>query len=479
MAEDYKPGDIELKHITLQNYRGAKVDLQKVMEEFTIFHDMMDNGLYLDILIVDANGLVEFTPIVGDEVIVMQFRTPTFKDMRTYVFRIFSVEDKVKTNDRGDNYVIRAVSQEVINDHRNSVNKSYTNLSGSSVIKSIYNEFVKPNEDDHITVKKKKLFVQDTVDTHHFLFPGVKPIEAINTVCREARVKNNGMLTEYNFKNKKINEEVYIDNSDASNFVFYESYDGWYLKTIDSMLVQDVFEDFYLTDARREQKNEGKETIKPFQKISTVQYLNQFDTIDNLEEGMYYHKVETIDPIKKQFTTDVFTYNNDKKSIAHLEKNKNIFTKKSIFANDGDTSVSHYMQSNIGDYRKFDLLNTARKTDPQVRNPRRLHEYFKYDLASRNQLNNIVLEIAIPGNTEIELGQVVNLHIPQNSAVEEYKKKDNILYGNKFFITNFRHTYNKQDNSFFTMFEAVKDTYAKDVVEETTDPAFYDEDIDL
>ena len=78
----------------------------------------------------------------------------------------------------------------------------------------------------------------------------------------------------------------------------------------------------------------------------------------------------------------------------------------------------------------------------------------------------MVLAISIPGNTNMEIGQVVNIHIPQNASSVEYQKKENLLYGNKFFVVAVRHTYNKQDNSFFTVFEAVKDVYAKDIVEE-------------
>jgi hypothetical protein len=325
-------------------------------------------------------------------------------------------------------------------------------------------------------VKKKSLYVQDTLDNHHVVFPGEKPFTAINTMCMEAKVRNNGKLTQYDFINKKISEEEYFDNSEASNFIFYESYDGWHFKTIDSLLSQEPVDNYYFTNARIEDKNEGQETIKPYQIISDLSYEKQFDTLENMETGLYFHKVETIDPITKRFTTDVFTYDKDRKKISHLEKDKNLFSKKSIFKNYTDTSLSYYMQSNIGEnYNKASYLSSAISTDPQIRNPRYLHSFFKYEIVSRIQLNNIVLSIGIPGNTDIEVGQVVNIHIPQNSGVEEYKRKTNILYGTKFFITTVRHTYNKVDNNFFTVFEAVKDTYAKGVVEETRDVIDEDE----
>jgi hypothetical protein len=35
--------------------------------EFTIFHDLMDNGIYCELYILDGNGIVEMLPIIGDE----------------------------------------------------------------------------------------------------------------------------------------------------------------------------------------------------------------------------------------------------------------------------------------------------------------------------------------------------------------------------------------------------------------------------
>ena len=126
------------------------------------------------------------------------------------------------------------------------------------------------------------------------------------------------------------------------------------------------------------------------------------------------------------------------------------------------TSGSYYIQSNIGEnYNKQPYLSNATSTDPQIRNPRRLQNWFKYNILSKAQLSNIVLSITVPGNTGIEVGDVVNLHIPQSSELPELSKKLNLLYDKKFLVTSLRHTFNKKNNKFYTIFECRKDTYAK------------------
>ena len=136
---EYTPGDIELKNITLYNYRNNFNEIQNITQEFTIFHDLMDNGIYCELYILDGNGIVEMLPIIGDELLVINFRTPTFDKVRSYIFRVYKIDNKTKSNERTDGYVLHGVSQEILNNNRKSVNKSYTNLPASSIVKNIYN----------------------------------------------------------------------------------------------------------------------------------------------------------------------------------------------------------------------------------------------------------------------------------------------------------------------------------------------------
>ena len=483
MALSYKPGDIDLKELTLINYRGVPTDLKVAMEEFTVFHDLYANGMQCEVLIVDSLGLVEFLPIVGDETLIINFRTPTFDDFRSYIFRVFKIDHKTKSNDRTDNYVIKGISQEVINDRKISVDKSYTDTTGSDIVRSVYNNYLKANEQDYGIVKKKNLYVQDTSINHHLVNAGVGPFEVINHMCSESRVKEKGKLTEYNFRGKKVKEEELVDESKASNFVFYESYNGWYFRTLDSLLVQEPSEDFYFTNAKVEPENK-EDLIGKHQIINSLTYDKQFDTLESMEEGLYFNIVEAIDPILKRFEVFDFTYTKNKGDIAHLEKlekkkvkDQGLFNKDSLFAKGGQYAHRHYFQSNIGNYKSESSLIGAEKKDPQIRNPRQLQTWLNAEVASRTQLNQMVFSVGIPGNTEIEIGQVVNLFIPQNSELEDYKKKHNLLYGNRFLVTTVRHTFNKEDNSFFTVFEAVKDIYAKKVIEEADSPIVDDFDL--
>ena len=482
----YRAKNVEIASCVLYNHDKNFRDIQEIMLGIDIYHDIMDNGIYCEVSMMEAVGLVEFFPIVGDETLVLRFGTPGFDDFRTYVFRIFKVSDRKKAGERNEAYLLTGVSQEIINNERLSVKKSYKDLTADQITKSIYEEFLKPTEDEHYFIKKKEINLQESSNFLNLNFPGEKPITAINMAAREGIVKTGGNNNTYKFANKKIppggadNNEPLEDTSQASNFVFYESYDGWNFRTLDSLLVEEPFDKFFLSEASTEKPlMDGSQKVHPRQLIEDLRVVKQVDTEENIQNGLYSHDVEALDPILKRFTETTFNYDDDAKNFAHLEKkpNEKLYAKNSVFKTTTKSSYKYFLPTNIGDPRTVPYVkervhdpfakDPATETDQQLRNPRKLHEFLSFDVTSRTQLNNIVIEVTIPGNSDIEVGQVVELVIPQNTEVKEFMEKENLLYNKRFFVGAVRHVINKKDSSFFTVMDCVKDVYGKKVEEVT------------
>lgn len=477
--ESYKSNDIVIKNCSIFNYQNKSINIVGMIRGFSIYHDIMANGMECEILLVDAGGLIEMLPVVGDENVFISFKTPTFDKIREYVFRIYSVANREKNKERSDVYILKGCSQEIINNNIKSVDRSYSNLKVSDMVKSIYHEYLQADEKDFLMSKRKNLFIQETENNHHLVFVGEKPFHAINKASFETKIKTNGKNVKYNYNRKKESEESLIDTSESSNLVFYEDYNGWNFRTIDSLINQEPSNNFYLMDANLETPI-TKDKISKSQIINSISFDKQFDTLKGLRQGLYFNTVETIDPITKRFKKDSYSYNKDSNKISHLEKDRGLYSPSSLFKKDNVSSLKYYMQSNVGEnYNKQPYLSAAVQNDPQIRNPREMHKWFKYELLSRLQLNNIVINIGIPGNTDLDIGQVVNIFIPQISDRDSYQNQTNLLFtgktdsnGNrtaKFFITSIKHDYNMESKSFITTFRCVKDTYGKKVIEETRD----------
>lgn len=453
----YRPGIVELKSLLLYNYEGKFLDIRHLCLEFNMYYDLFGKGIKLELVMADSNGLIEMVPIVGDEAIFISFKTPLF-DGRTkkkfentlnHVFQVYRVSDRKKLESRFETYVIHATSQEIINNSRKSIDRAYTDLPAKKIIENLYNDFLSPTEEEFVIFREnKELDVLETNGNRSFLFPDWKPLTAINYVLQEAEAANTV--------------------SESSNFVFYEDNAGWKTRVLDELLLQEPVEDFYFSEGANELiPSDGDNPIRRDQQITSLEFLQGFDVLKGYQKGLYTHRVNTIDTIKKKYVEDLFTYETGKEKIGSLEPGETLYSNTSYRSANTETSVRYFLPSAIGEnYSNTAYFGNARLSDAYLRNPRKLHKNLKYKVVSAAQTTQNVLKITVPGNTDLEVGQVINVHIPQTSQNVEYIRKLNLLYDKKFLITSMRHFYNKKDNNFVTVLELIKDRYAKEIESE-------------
>ena len=142
--EVYRPGGIVLTGIEIFNFKKKSLVLTGQTVEFNIFQDIYAQGTKCEVGILDSNGIIEMLPIVGDETLVVKFRTPTFDTELNYVFKIYKITSRAKEAARAEVFVLHGVSQEVISDRRKSLKTSYLQLKPEKIIESIYENYLRP-----------------------------------------------------------------------------------------------------------------------------------------------------------------------------------------------------------------------------------------------------------------------------------------------------------------------------------------------
>ena len=463
--EVYRPGGIVLSGAEIWNFNKKCIIITGQVIEFNVFQDLYGQGTKCEIAIIDSNGIIEMLPLVGDETLRLKFKTPTFDTELNYVFRIYKITSRKKEAARGEIFVLHGVSQEIISNKRKSIKTSYSQLKPEKIIESIYENYLRPTIEEYDIIKDPQptLELQETQFNQSFCFPSVRPFQAIRQICNEAVLK--------------ADENSSEPKSKSENFMFYQTPTKWVFKTLDSLLREDAVDKFYFADqgGLKTRKGEGEghgetDEVFPHQYIQNISVQNQLDVVQNLEQGIYAHVVKTIDPLLKRYTEDNWNWADNHAELTHIEDDPKIYTDESLYADDAGTSVSHYIVSNIGeDYQNtndFTKRAVESDTDNQITNPRNLHTFIKYMNVSMAQLTNIVLEITIAGNTDIEIGNMIEIYIPQTTEYKEFKNKGNLLYGSKFLVTAIRHIFNREQNNFGTVLSIVKDSYAKDSVKE-------------
>lgn len=280
----------------------------------------------------------------------------------------------------------------------------------------------------------------------------------------------------------------------SSNFIFYENDDGWNFVTIDHLLYRDrtlvdaggLVQDFYFLDSRvdsSKSKSIFGKNIRQDQRILELNFVRQMDNAENMDRGLYSSTLVSLDPLTKRIEFDPFIYDKDYKDIAHLETDLDgpqrvgIFTENSLYieknVNNHRTRCDEFQHRNyiithLGpEYDESDgLFKGARLRDHQIRNPKKFHEFLKYDYASKVQFNNIIIDLNIPGNSDIQIGHMINLNVLSNNINDsEQKVLYNRLFGNEnlggfFLVTKVKHSIAIKDKSYVTYLQCVKDTYA-------------------
>jgi hypothetical protein len=447
-AQEHQIGAIDLQSMVLINYKGSILDIRNICASFNIFSDIYDKGMSCDLTIQDSLGLLEKFPIVGDEVIFLRFKTTSFDSYVDYIFSVYKVSNRTNHKANSESYVLHCVSQEKLKNLKTKVEKVYKEKPISEMIQNIYNEYLRPTPSDFPRYSKKPITVEDTKDDFYFISPKLSPLSLINLLSIEAQSST--------YK--------------SSTYMFYETSKGWFFKTIDSLLEQEPKESFHRSHSSNENKNsdgEGEDTVFPYQKILSLKFLNTPNTIASMNNGLYGNSTHVLDPIRKIFTREDFSYENNFDDITHLKGGKKIYPENSFF-NSGTPEYysAEYIVSDYGDnYANLDYIKKGKDIDLRIKNTRKYHKFGKYNTAMLGQLGNIVLEIIISGNSEMEIGDMINVFIPQTDAAVPPKNNTNLLFGDnneaKFLITAIRHSFIASKNSYITTIQCVRDSYVK------------------
>jgi len=500
------PNDIAGYAVKLVNYKGEGTDITEIVETFSLYEDLFSPACSLELIVVDASGLPEITPIVGEEYIVLTYRTRGFKKgkeeypLRRRSFRIYKLSKKEEAAERQTNYVLSCIDDHLLLNEMVDLNSSYVGQNCTLAANTIFeNSFIKTDETFRPFDKYPRLYgvntndVKESTNNSSYIAPGVTPFEAITYLRDEAEHRNN------------------LDNN--SDYVFFQTYLGFHLTTLSELKAQKPQFKFVVQDGAAEEskkneavpKEEGdeREDTTNHQTINKFQVKKTFDTLHNLGLGTYGNRVAAIDILTKKFDEKIFSYDSDYKNLNTLATGR-LTTKDSLFRYSGSTHTRYLptelLSTNVNtgsptgftqtessyattpyffpvnkknpDEKKDKMsgtinnedaqkrLSTIISKDPRLANPRKKHQLLNNRISGKAILDNIIIDLVVPGNSDIKVGDTIYLYIPQTSAnLEEtfYNK----FFGQKdpkFLVTNVRHSYATGVTNFFTVLTVVKDS---------------------
>jgi len=538
----YRSGDIDINVCDVYNHRGEIYKIIDQVIEFTVNEDLYRNYIEAKFVIIDGVNLIERTPLIGEEHIHLRFASSgdkgEAKDLvyNDYYLRIHKITDRRHIKSNLEGYIIHAISPEIITDQYHIVREPYNNQSVSKAVATAYHKHVA-----HHNEFRKDLFVFGTDTTVANIPNNLSPFSFIKyltsrahstimsddssrnvTVCDYLFFENSQGYWCWPLSGLKTGHGGYGDtlHIGIANIQGASEYDGGSENPkITPITVPRNVKDVFTSDrseyikgpfdkpnginiVARDDRGAIEYLKKPADEIDqniargrlqdavtteNWHFQSSFSYLNNLELGYYRSQLQIVDPIFKQKNVLNYDYDLAFQDQIHTGKGQNHTTSLSHKpqGNALTGSVVHY---DIQDGKYFrnsvyaaDKVYNSKSNhiyDHQMYAPGHHYLHQGRRMSSFAQQNHMILDLTIPGNSRMTVGQLCDMYFPIDDDNQVYDNKFNIFItnnnGSKFLITHVVHNYSKQARKYSTQLRVTKDSYSS-VVDEAGRREGFDE----
>ena len=477
--------------VFFRNFSGELTPITPLVSAMNIYESIFTFTTSCDIVIADAVGFTQRVPLVGDEHLIISYRSNTSDIIISRSFKLYKVGKRVEGAQRQENFIIHGISEYSIFNEMRSIDKSFSGRKTSDAIQDAFTNGFKSagGADGASLLGQKSLFglnkdpIVESESITSFIPPGITPFECISYLMDECR---------------------HPDTRNNSDYVFFEDYNGFHFTTMKELKDQETSQKFLLGDQAfvKDQAEFGESQI-----ITNLKAKKSFDRIQDLGTGLFRNRVAVVDPLTKKFDSRTFIYYNEFGLLNKIhEFGGRVITEESQYRFVDSSTHTRYFAAELNTTslnttvppafsprpgeRQFGILHgdvssymdhayirevdkqTLLNKDPLVSNPQIKQRKLGRRIAERATMDAIILDALIPGNSVIKPGDMVEIYVPQTTSTESEKFNFNLFYGKseedkrftpRFLVTSVRQNYDNETQNYTTGLELMKDSYAQEV----------------
>ena len=435
------PGFVDVKNLTLISIVGEVININNIVGETNIYQSLDEPFLRCNIAIGDATSLFDTLDddlgFTGQELLIVRYTTRFPDDKQkdaTHAFVLHEVSFRRRDKEKEETLIIEGISIEGYLNLQNKISRAYGRNGGNeinNIVKSIVDEYFKSKSIQNIyqtisditkvTIQKNNTF-DPTRNKTQFISPNISPVRMIQNLVKES------------------------DNDTIHPlFCFYEDTDGYHFSDVKKLLDKDVADTFSYEPSNYMEGGSNKNMID-LKKIIEYKVVHQNSVMENIHRGLYGSKTINMDILRKRKKEIDFDYN---KTVPKFAK----FNDKRVIQGGsygGPNSKVMMFTSRAG----HDTDNIL-KSENHI--PKRYPQFAGISTSFTNHLSNIMLNVIVHGNSDLNVGNKINLIIPQATTIGEQEGQvvDKYLSG-FYMIKTLRHKIN--DDQMVTIMEVMKDT---------------------
>jgi hypothetical protein len=434
-------GDVKVIEVVVIKENNEELNVLQMVGEINIFEDMFKNGLYGNVLLIDAGNFVSKFPIVGNEFLRLQIRTPQLNQRIYKTFKVYSITNRMMIQDTStQSYILHFCSTELFIDMLSPV---YSHYRGpvSDIVTQIYQERLavprNSGDDEDVT---PLVIVGETDNEISFTSPGWHATHCINWLAARTLPRN-------------LKSPAYL---------FYETTQAFYFANIEAIIdlaAQDkvIYREYNYVPANitgdKESQQYRKDVERDFSKIEELEVVETFNAFKNVHNGYYANRLVTLDILSRKYEVVDYDHVASYKEYKHLED----------IAGGGQAPFSDTTLRGPSSLTQFYPKHEKLFNDLETNANNIIDQTLPRRVSTINELGNFKIVITVPGRTDAEVGSVVYLHYPDASPrdqTDKSKPRGDPLFSGYYLVTAVRHKITLQKH--MMIMELVKDSYRKD-----------------
>lgn len=396
--KNIEPGDVEIRKIQLYKWgsqKAAPIDIIGQTISFSIYEDVEEPSMLLEITLVDSLNLLQNYPIIGEEVIDVSFSTPGRDNPYKKTFYVYSVESVASNpNSKASTYTLKAVTPLHYFSSRFIIKKTYNNTI-DQIVRDIINDATVSNG-----LGSTRLFTESTKGLIPIAIPSLTAFEAIDFIRQRA---------------------VSAEHASGGSFLFFENQYGYQFRSIEGIITegkkQVATKEFTFAPATNTDKQRSQYS---FRNILNYQNTGRFDSINKITSGSINNTVEAFNMLTKQTEVVRFNFAEKAKTFATTDSKSRVPNSTGFIEKFNNTDKNYFMTKDSSKGNDY------------------LDSMFGSKDAYARLFNENVLRVLINGDNYISAGDVVKLNLPDTSGTTERKAGDRMNSGN-YLITKLRH----------------------------------------
>jgi hypothetical protein len=401
MALNNFAGKVVIQQAQIYNTLGTNSILNNLLS-VDIFEDIYTPYVYCEILIIDYNKLASSLPLIGEETLLIDFKTENGYTI-SYRFYLYQQDNgAIVTNNKAQGYSLHGVTTERAFDSAKTVSRSYKETY-ARIAGQIYDDFIKKDTGKEFNFEPSKSIAR-------YIPPQISPLKAIE-YCRKRAVPANNVYSPYTF----------FRNSRGYNFISFNSL--FQMAGNSSENVKHTFGYPSPDPTADDNANIGGSSVRS--DIISFEPQNKYNSVNKIDRGTYNTASYSFDLTTKQFVL---------RKEFNLSENKSKFQLGSV----GEFNTNNFLQT----FNNTRCYVEYRPTDFGIELEGTQTDFLPDAVGEMNSYVGLFgqqeVRMLLYGDSNLTSGQTITVAIYKPTDQDKVPKIDDTLSGT-YLISRIRH----------------------------------------